>query len=196
MITFLSPGLRFFHQGQFEGRKKRISPHLVRGPHESIDSDLQEFYTELIEVIRNPIFRDGSWRLLQCMPAWDVNASSESFLAFSWEGNGGLALITVNYAPHASQCYIRLPFSELADESVRFRDLMSDAIYDRQGNEVLSGGIYLDMPACTYHIFEVTIPAKATAEEISIVAGSKKSSEKALQRRPEGIKAIIQGSAE
>ncbi len=30
VITFLSPGLRFFHQGQFEGRKKRISPHLVR----------------------------------------------------------------------------------------------------------------------------------------------------------------------
>ena len=32
VITFLSPGLRFFHQGQFEGRKKRISPHLGRGP--------------------------------------------------------------------------------------------------------------------------------------------------------------------
>ena len=32
VITFLSPGLRFFHQGQFEGRKKRISPHLIREP--------------------------------------------------------------------------------------------------------------------------------------------------------------------
>src|SRR5574341_669824 len=34
VITFLSPGLRFFHQGQFLGRKKRISPHLVRVPDE------------------------------------------------------------------------------------------------------------------------------------------------------------------
>ena len=34
VITFLSPGLRFFHQGQFEGRLKRISPHLVRAPRE------------------------------------------------------------------------------------------------------------------------------------------------------------------
>ena len=34
VITFLSPGLRFFHQGQFQGRRKRISPHLVRGPQE------------------------------------------------------------------------------------------------------------------------------------------------------------------
>jgi hypothetical protein len=30
VITFLSPGLRFFHEGQFRGRKKRISPHLCR----------------------------------------------------------------------------------------------------------------------------------------------------------------------
>ena len=28
VITFLAPGLRFFHEGQFGGRKKRISPHL------------------------------------------------------------------------------------------------------------------------------------------------------------------------
>ena len=27
--------------------------------------------------------------------------------------DGENALVTVNYAPHASQCYIRLPFSEI-----------------------------------------------------------------------------------
>ncbi len=32
VITFLAPGLRLFHDGQFEGRKVRISPHLVRRP--------------------------------------------------------------------------------------------------------------------------------------------------------------------
>src|SRR5262249_21799310 len=43
IISFLSPGLRFFHQGQFEGRKKRISPHLVRAPEEPIDEQLRQF---------------------------------------------------------------------------------------------------------------------------------------------------------
>jgi hypothetical protein len=41
VITYLSPGLRFFHQGQFEGRKKRISPHLVRAPSEPTDATLR-----------------------------------------------------------------------------------------------------------------------------------------------------------
>jgi Alpha amylase, catalytic domain len=47
ILTFLSPGLRFFHQGQFTGRQKRISPHLVRGPEESTDQRLQQFYDRL-----------------------------------------------------------------------------------------------------------------------------------------------------
>ena len=34
VLTYFSPGLRFFHQGQFEGRRTRISPHLGRGPNE------------------------------------------------------------------------------------------------------------------------------------------------------------------
>jgi len=189
VITFLSPGQRFFHQGQFTGRKKRISPHLVRGPQEPIDSDLEKFYTQLLLVLENPLFRDGHWHLLECMQAWEGNASSDCFIAFAWKGmDGGLSLVTVNYAPHASQCYIRLPFSELANESVRFRDLMSDAIYDRPGNDLLYGGIYLDMPAWAYHIFEVTISAKARTDDFNITTGTKISPEKSLQSTQENNK--------
>src|SRR5262249_27693300 len=53
VITFLSPGLRFFHQGQFQGRKKRISPHLGRAPDEPIDVALGQFYTRLLDVLRH-----------------------------------------------------------------------------------------------------------------------------------------------
>ena len=37
VVTFFAPGLRFFHQGQFEGREARISMHLGRGPDEATD---------------------------------------------------------------------------------------------------------------------------------------------------------------
>ncbi len=166
VTTFLSPGLRFFHQGQFEGRRKRISPHLVRAPQEPIDEALLEFYNELLAVIKKPIFHNGHWRLLECLPAWEGNNSSDSFLAFGWEdANGRLALVCVNYAPNASQCYIRLPFSELTDKSVRFKDLMGPAVYDREGNDVISRGMYLDLPAWGYHIFEVTVPVMIVSDE-------------------------------
>src|SRR5207247_4875996 len=71
VITFLSPGLRFFHQGQFEGRRKRISPHLVRAPLEPSDDALHRFYARLLSVLRRPIVREGEWSRLGLAPAWE-----------------------------------------------------------------------------------------------------------------------------
>src|SRR6185295_3632989 len=81
VITFLSPGLRFFHQGQFEGRRKRISPHLGRAPEEMVNQPLQEFYQRLLEVLGRPVVREGEWQLLECVSAGDGNGSSDAFIA-------------------------------------------------------------------------------------------------------------------
>jgi alpha amylase-like protein len=158
VITFLGPGLRFFHQGQFEGRKKRISPHLVRAPFEPTDRALQQFYERLLAVLQQPVVRDGQWRLLECAPAWDGNWTSDCFIAWSWEGQDGQRrLIVVNYAGHQSQCYVRLPLPDLAGRTVSFKDLMGPASYDRNGSDLASGGLYLDLPAWGYHVFDLTV---------------------------------------
>jgi Alpha amylase, catalytic domain len=156
LITFLSPGLRFFHQGQFEGRRKRISPHLVRAPLEPPDAALQQFYGRLLSVLRQPALRDGRWQLLECVPAWDGNWTWDGFLAFAWLGTDGQRLlVTVNYSGNQGQCYVRLPFADLADRSLRFKDLTGPASYDRDGSDVQSRGLYLDLRPWNYHVFEV-----------------------------------------
>ena len=156
MITFFSPGLRFFHQGQFEGRKKRISPHLVRAPHEPVNTELQNFYNNLLPILKKNIFRDGNWQLLQPVPAWEGNESWDSFVPFGWTGNGGdRALVLVNYSASAAQSYVRLPFSDLAGGKWRLQNLVSDDHYDRPGNDLISRGLYLDLPAWGFHVFEL-----------------------------------------
>jgi hypothetical protein len=156
IITFLSPGLRFFHQGQLEGRTKRISPHLVRGPREPLDDVRQKFYLRLLTVLAQPVVRDGQWRLLECAPAWDGNWTWDGFVVWSWDGAGGQRrLVVVNYSPNQAQCYVRLPYPDLAGGSVRLQDLLSTARYDRDGHELASRGLYLDLPAWGYHAFEV-----------------------------------------
>ena len=158
VITFLSPGLRFFHQGQFEGRRKRISPHLVRAPLETSDNTLRLFYDDLLGVLRRQVVRDGRWQLLECKPAWEGNWTSDCFLAFAWQGrHPEQLLIAVNYAGNQSQCRIPLPFSDLTGRTVRFQDLMSAACYEHHGDGLQSHGLYLDMPAWGYHVFEVSM---------------------------------------
>jgi len=157
VITYLSPGLRFFHQGQFEGRRKRISPHLVRGPAEPVNEAQLRFYEGLLAVLRESIVRDGEWRLLECAPAWDGNSTSDCLMAWSWEVAGDQrCLVTVNYAANQSQCYVKLPFSDLAGRAVRLEDLMSPARYDREGSDLVSHGLYLDLPPWGHHVFRIS----------------------------------------
>ena len=158
VVTYLSPGLRFFHQGQFEGRRKRISPHLVRAPLESADQDLQRFYDSLLSVLQQPGFRDGMWRLLECTPAWDGNWTSDGFIAWTWHGGDGQQhLVAVNYSGNQGQCYVRLPFPDLSGRELRLKDLTGPESHDRDGTELVSHGLYLDLPAWAFHVFELTV---------------------------------------
>jgi hypothetical protein len=158
VITYSTPGLRFFHQGQFEGRKKRISPHLVRAPEESPDKEIEEFYDHLLAILRKPIFKSGEWQWLTCQQAWYDNETWDSFIAHSWRGlDGERMLIVVNYAPYTSQCYVGLPFPEIKNRSVRLDDSLSSACYIRDGNELLERGLYLDLESWAYHIFTLEV---------------------------------------
>src|SRR5262249_29996302 len=148
------PGLRFFHQGQFQGRTKRISPHLVRAPQEPVIPELEHFYRRLLEVLHQSGVCNGQWQLLECVPAWDGNWTWDCFLAFAWEDSAGQRLlVTVNYAPNQSQCYVRLPFSDLSGSQWRLLDQLAEAVFERDGSDLQSHGLYLDMPAWSVSAF-------------------------------------------
>lgn len=156
VITFLTPGLRFFHQGQREGKKVKIPVHLRRGPEEAPDPATQELYDGLLTCLKDPAFRDGTWRLLDCNPAWDGNPTADDFVAFSWTDPGDRRrLVAVNYSPHRSQCYVRLPWGDLDGRSWRFRDRLGPDAYDRDGGDLARRGLYLDLPEWGHHVFEV-----------------------------------------
>jgi hypothetical protein len=155
-ISFLSPGLRFFHQGQLQGKRVRISPHLGRGPEEPVDAELGRFYDRLLSVLRRPVVRDGDWRLLECASAWDGNWTNDCFVAFAWSGGNERLLVAVNYAPNQSQCYVRLPFTDLAGAGWRLQDLLGDDTFDRDGNDLSARGLYLDVAPWKAAAFTLT----------------------------------------
>ena len=154
VITYLSPGLRFFHQGQHQGRTKRISPHLARGPDEQVDQRLKRFYDRLLAVLREPVVKHGDWQLLACTPAWEGNWTWDCFVAFLWHSeDGAWLLVAVNYAPNQSQCYVQLP---LPDGHWRLHDMLGVATYDREGTELRSRGLYLDERPWSAQAFVLT----------------------------------------
>jgi hypothetical protein len=159
IVTFLSPGLRFFHQGQFEGRLKRISPHLTHAPEETVNAGLKTFYARLLEILRQPVVREGQWQLLECVPAWNGNSSFENFIAFAWQNSAGeKVLAAVNLCGQPAKCYVRLPFIKTGGCQWQLRDWLGAAIYQRDGNDLQARGLYLDVGPWCGHVFDVKAP--------------------------------------
>jgi hypothetical protein len=156
VVTYLAPGLRFFQRGQIEGRKLRVSPHLIRAPNEPLDAAIQAFYDRLLPILRQPVVREGGWQLLECTPAWHGNWTNDCLIAFGWQSDTGeRSLIAVNYAPNRSQGFVRLPLSDLAGRQWHLQDHLGEAAYDRDGSDLRSRGLYLDLAPWHFHAFSM-----------------------------------------
>jgi hypothetical protein len=157
VVTFFGPGMRFFHQGQFEGRKVHLSVHLNRGPQEPENLDLNGFYTNLLNCLRTPIFQRGTWQILDGSPAWEGNWTHDCFIAYLWQGPRSQEwLVVVNYAPNQSQCYLHLPLENSRKNTLTFQDRMSPARYQREKADLDARGLYLDLPPWGYHVFKIS----------------------------------------
>lgn len=156
------PGLRFFQDGQLEGYPKRIPMQLCRAPDHPADEELKRFYRQLLRCLDHTALQSGNWVLIEPSPAWDGNATWEDFMISLWTTPEDSALLAVvNYSPHPSQCYARLPWGRLADYSWRLEDLFSPARYWLPGERLISPGLYLNLPPWGYHIFRV-LPEEKT----------------------------------
>jgi len=155
VITFLVPGLRFFHEGQFEGRTSHASMHLRRRKPEARDEAIGAFYRRLLDVLRQPEAHSGLWHLWDPEPAWDGNPTWENFVVFSWALDDRVLLAAVNYAPTQGQCYVRVDLDLLEHAHCTLVDLTGDARYERDGNAMRERGLYLEMPPYGTHVFAV-----------------------------------------
>jgi glycosidase len=161
VITYFSPGLRFFNQGQLEGHRLHIPTHLCRWPDETPDPPVAAFYTALLAALKQPCFRDGTWWRLDPYPAWAGNWSCDHFVAYAWQGpdaGGGAgmrALVVVNFEDAQGQCHLRLPFEDLAGRKVRLTDLIGSEVYDRDGRSLVDPGLYVDLGPWGCNIFRL-----------------------------------------
>jgi hypothetical protein len=155
VIALSARGMRFFYEGQLEGRKAHVSMHLGRRPVEPVDRELSEFYERLLACLRRPELHDGAWSLWACRPAWEGNPTHRQFIVTSWQLAEQRLLVAVNYGPTQAQCYVSVGMQGLAGRAFRLVDLLSGMEHERQGDELAGKGLFLDMPPWGHHVFEL-----------------------------------------
>lgn len=147
------PGTKLFHEGQFEGRRVRLPVFLGRRPNEPIDRDLQQFYLALLKNVNRSVFREGQWSLCD-RTGWPDNPTFQNLVAWSWLKDEEHYLTIVNLSDSRSQARVRVPWFESAGKNWLLVDLLSDATYERNAEELRSSGLFVDLGPWDFHFFQ------------------------------------------
>jgi hypothetical protein len=120
----------------------------------------KNFEPNLDQLVQNGIdlvwFLDGHWHLLDTRPAWEGNASNQALAIFSWVRPGDFRrLVVANNAGHPSQCYVSLPWNDVNGRTWRLEDRLGHEVYFRDGDDLATRGLYLDIPAWGYQAFAI-----------------------------------------
>lgn len=146
------PGAKLFHEGQLEGRKVRLPVFLRRRPFEPMDHDRQEFYRVILKIASMNGMRRGHWQLCQ-RSGWPDNATFQNLVAWCWQSAKFNYLIVVNLSTSRSQGRIKLPFNDMKNGLLQMTDLFTGKKYEWKSDEILSQGLFVDLPPWGYHLF-------------------------------------------
>jgi hypothetical protein len=155
MITYLSPGMKFFHEGQLEGRRVKISPHLIRRPVEEVNIELQLFYRKLLDLLKEDFFRNGRWMLLDAKPAWPGDESYVRVISFRWKGADGRHLIVgVNFSDRPASARLRLSIDRTCASDVVLRDWFSGTRQELHRGQIFNPGLEMTLEPWAFRVLE------------------------------------------
>lgn len=157
VVVSTIPGLRFYYDGQFEGRRSRLPVQLGVMPDEPVDAALQSFYRRLLEVIDTSPFHLGAWRLIGVRPAGDD--SHENLVAWRWrDEHGALRIVAVNLGAGPAQGHVEVIADLPAGTgTLTFEDLLDGQRYPWERATLdVDGGLFVRLDCGAAHILAVT----------------------------------------
>lgn len=146
------PGMKFYHDGQFEGKKIKLPVQLGRESKEKFNLTVQNFYTKILEITKHPIFNEGDWEQLEPISAGGDNQSFQNMCSWRWTLGTEERIIVVNYSESTSQCRLKIQMRSFAPKIILI-DLLTEEIYKRSPEEIKSIGLFIELKAYNMHIF-------------------------------------------
>ncbi|WP_326671012.1 alpha-amylase family glycosyl hydrolase [Streptomyces canus] len=145
------PGATLWHEGQFEGRRVRPPVFLRRRPQEPVDEPLRDFYGRLLPAAA--AVRRGDWRPLT-PTGWPDNDTHRDLLAWTWTHADARHLVVVNDSDRPAQARLPLPWDDLRGRVCRATDLLTGAVYDRDGGELADCGLFVSLEGWGCHVLK------------------------------------------
>jgi hypothetical protein len=157
LVALGLPGMRFLHHGQLAGARRFARIQLGRRAEEPRDPEIAALYEPLLAALAPSLVGRGEARLLAPRRAWDDNPTAGAFTIVQWAAPGAddrFELVAVNLAPHRAQCRVVPELPGLAPHAWHLADRLGPERWLRDGAELATTGLFLDLPARGAQLFE------------------------------------------
>lgn len=155
VLTYLVPGLRFFHQGQLEGRRLQPVNHLRRRAVEPDDPDTIAFYESLLALLRRESSRNGHWEMLDSRESLPGDPSFQQIFVFQWTHPRETGLrVVVNFGDTRARCQVENVWPTHPRNSPP-RELWKPRSATELRVEATPSGLRLDLPPWGISVVEI-----------------------------------------
>ncbi len=149
------PGLRFYHQGELEGRQIHQPIELGRFPVEPADPEIAAIFQKILAFTKGGAFHNAQWSLLPINAEGDI--SPDGLIAYEWRSSDVWKIVVVNLLAGTSQGRIPLGGRVAADKQYVLYDELNDVRYARSGAELHTVGLFVQRNGFQAHLFDVTL---------------------------------------
>jgi hypothetical protein len=147
------PGMRFFFDGQFDGRRIRAPVQLGRWPDEAPDAAIRELYDRALGAASDDLFHDGHWTLLEASSCGDPTFAD--IVAWRWRTAEALAVVAVNLGGQQAHANLRVAADLPAGAQFDFEDQLTGERYRWNRGALESTGLYVRLDGGDAHLFVV-----------------------------------------
>ena len=147
-------GMHFYHEGQLDGRRRRIPVQLAGAAEEPSDQRVRAIYEKILRISNGSAFHKGVWTQLDPQPTGD--GSDSNIIAYTWQGEKEGWLVVVNLSGGTSAARIFLPYELLGSSQLQLRDGLNEQSYLREVAEIKREGLFVMLGEYGAHMFEVS----------------------------------------
>lgn len=148
------PGMRFYHQGELEGRSAFLPITLRMQANAPPDPEIFALFAKILQITNDDAFHSGTWNLLPVVPEGDGTAGN--LAVYEWRSAKSWKVIVGNLAGNAAQGRVKLGDRVSTAAQYIFYDQLNDVRYERSGEELRNLGLFVRREAFQAHLFDVS----------------------------------------
>jgi Alpha amylase, catalytic domain len=156
------PGMRFYHQGELEGRTIHLPITLRLASEEPIDPFSVAFFQKILDITKQDVFHKGEWKFLEV--AAEGDDSSGGLIVYEWRSQNEWKVMAVNLSGNPSQGRVRWHENVFPAAHYTFYDELNEVTYARDAEELSNIGLFVRRDPFQAHLFDVAAENNPTTE--------------------------------